>query len=230
MVQNRSKVEADNRRFDIGSGISLEPLSSNVLEFVFHPRVANKLLGSYSGFTLNKDNTDNNKIYWDKGTGVGIKGNTKEIIFLATNSNDKVAINKILAANGNITSLLNTSDAPDAEERANYETVNLRIDRAISSIGRLINLAVAQGFETIDSFKRDVITNKTIRLTALNTVGTNQSRLIAFSHSTGVFDKDIRSNSHPAQIPVETANKINSTTYSAPFIAQKKLRDSLYDK
>jgi hypothetical protein len=228
MVNSNKKVEADRRRFDIGSGIQLEPLDSTTLEFVFHPRVANKLLGAYSGLTFDPNNTDTNKIYWNKKYGVGTKGRTHEIIFLGASSTDKVAIKKIIAQHGNIESVLDLAGVPDAEDSVNYEFINGKIDRAVSEIGRLIKLAVAHDYNTVGRFVDEVITKRIVRLMAMNTVDTGQAKIVAFSSKVGI-NAEPWPDSHPNMITVEDANKLTTKDYPEPFSAQRRLRDLLYD-
>lgn len=233
MVNSYTKSEADRRRFDIGSGIPLEPLDAKTLQFIFHPRVKRRILGYLGDYnSLAKSEGEVDRIYWNEDIGTALRGNTTEILFLGATSADKVAINKVLSASSNVDGLIGIISSPDAEKTSiNYEVASARIEQIVNKLGGLITLAVAHGFESIEAFRKEIIGDEEdhpySRLMAMNTSGRNQARVLAFKHTSRQQNQPFP-DSHPIMVPVSSAATVDENKEKGPFKKQKTLRSILF--
>jgi hypothetical protein len=176
------------------------------------------------------------KMFWDHKYGVGTKGSSKEIIILAASPSDKAAIRAILEEHGNVDSLikLNTDSGPNDPSAVSSEWINERIDLAIRRISQYIVLASVPNVNPdIAKFVGDHLAPPgevpARNLITTATVGTNQVKVSALSHTTGSNSKPFRPDSSPSNITKIQRKKLDENTYNAPFELAKRLRDLLYE-
>ena len=241
MKYSPSDLEQNKRRFDIGSGLSLEPLSQNILNFIFNDTVEKKILGAFSSNKFNRGKS----VFWRKNHGVGIKGDTNELIFLAASSSDKNSIMKIMEQNqvskalGVLSEELFESDNPDVQkeldelDQISYVEKIKIIEKTILKIGPLIKICSVSsyGSEKIDQFIKDhckeVIPGSGVprkKVVAFYTKGTQQGKIIGTSYYTGVGPAELGP-AHPMLIDEETLKAFNEDQ-NEPFSLAKKFMNS----
>lgn len=212
---NAANLEKDRRRFDIGSGISLELLDQSALEFIFHDQVRSRILGDFAKEDFVK---------WNEEHGVGKRDGSQEVMFLGVSPTDKIEIRNILKDSGSVDTILTLQGG------VTYEFATRIIDQMVRNIGKYIYLATAMGYTSNKQFITDHSLQggkvPTKKLTAQITKDTGQSRILAFSYDTGVPVKR-EPDSHPGMIRKSDADKIAKTKYSGVFAAAKRTLDIL---
>jgi len=223
MINDYNTQEGQKRRFDIGSGQSLELLDSVTLDFVFHKSVIDKVLGSLGDVVLVRpDNVPENKVYWDRNHGVGMKGGTKEVIFLGASSANKVIINKLIAKFGNIQSLTAKGTGTAG---VTHEYVNSTIEKMARAVSRKIAICTAVGYTSVIEFITDLVgeENPTSRMMSVGTKDTNQKKVLAFPYKIGASDP--YPDSHVLSISQESADIAYTKKYNGPFAASERAFD-----
>lgn len=212
---NIGGLEKDRRRFDIGSGISLELLDSITLQFVFHDQVRDRILGKFS---------DIERVIWDSDHGVATRQGSQEVMFLGASPTDKVSIRSILKEYGNVDSLLQLQGG------VTYEFATRIINEMVRNIGRYIYLATALGYNSKRRFISDHSAKDghtaTKRLVTQMTKDTGQSRILALSYDTGQLN-NTQPDSHPEMIRKSDVDKISSTKYTGVLASAKRALDIL---
>ena len=241
MKYSASQLEQNKRRFDIGSGLSLEPLSQNILKFIFNSLVEKKILGAFSSNRFNKGKS----VFWRKDHGVGVKGDTNELIFLAASSSDKNSIMKIMEKNqvnkalGVLSEKVFKSDNEDIQkaidelDEISYSEKIKIINNVISKISPFIKICSVSSYtsEKIDQFIEDhckeVVPGSGVprkKVVAFYTKGTQQGKIIGTSYFTGVGRANLPEG-HPMLVDRETLEAFNEDQ-SEPFSLAKKFMNS----
>lgn len=208
-----SQLEQNKRRFDIGSGVSLEFLDQKILDFIYNQYVINKLLGTFSGITVKE-----NQIMWNKEFGVGIVGDSEEIVLLCCNISSKIDIHKILDEYGNIASILNTN-VSTLKQEGSYEYTISVINNLISRIGPKIYLATVLSYVSIEEFINDHTSkagsdkSPKRRLVSQITKGTSQNKILALSYPVGTQHNIGIPASHPLKAKASAIIKASANTY-----------------
>lgn len=212
---NVGGLEKDRRRFDIGSGISLELLNKSICEFVFHDQVMKKILGELARIEF---------VCWEKEHGVGKRLGSQEVIFLGAGPTDKVSMRGELQQHGNVDSLF------QLEGGVTYEFATRIIGQMVHNIGRYIYIATAIGYTDVDRFIADHSAKDghaaTKRLVAQMTKGTGQTRILALSYDTGQLN-NVKPDSHPEMIRKSDVDKIAGTKYTGVLASAKRALDIL---
>lgn len=210
---NIGGLEKDRRRFDIGSGISLELLDRTVLEFVFHDIVMKRILGDFA---------DVERIVWNTDHGVAKRLGSQEIMFLSASPTDKMSIRSVIQEHGNVDSLLKLQSG------VTHEFATRIIGEMIDNIGRYIYLATAIGYTDVENFVSDHSSKDghpaTRRLVTQMTKSTGQVRILALSFETGLL-KNSKPDSHPEMIRKSDVDKIASTKYTGVLASAKRALD-----
>lgn len=206
----------DLRRFDIGSGLSLELLPGSVLDFVFHPLVNAKLLGNFSD-TAGSYSEKERYITWEPEYGVATKDESGELIMLAANADDLIHIRRVMEET-NVMGIINSVEGAITDENISAEVYkqypvaevqNTAINMAITAIGPLIKICTVPNYTdgaslTTTQFIEDHTTSEKHgvarrRLYAPYTKNTGQGKVIAISYDTGIGTNPLCA-SHPGRI------------------------------
>jgi hypothetical protein len=210
-MESQSKLEADRRRFDIGSGKSVELLDTHTLDFIFHPWVEHKILGGLAPSISNKG------MDWNRGHGIGSVHNTKEILALVASSAEKIYIRKALSTHGNISSLLKIAGDPTLP--SNHETLVGKLEYMINEVGRLVTLGVI--LRTFDPYNVNTFfelhggENASRRMMVQGTIGTSQHKVLITSYDINTSE-EIKVPSHDSVISEEECEALGDI-YSEPF-------------
>jgi hypothetical protein len=211
------REEQDRRRRDIGSGISLELLNTQILDFIFSPHIKIPLLGSYAGILY-----EDQEYYvdWETDFGVGSKGDSNELIFLCTAGNFAGVLTDTISDYMATESLSQTNVDPEFFNNLKKDT--------IASIGPNIILATCDSYKASqkDKFIEDHIITKKKRLFSQSTIETNQTKTIALSYYVGTENTYDELPSHPNSMESSIARAIeNNKNTKGPFKWVSIMRD-----
>lgn len=195
-------LEIYKRRFDMGSGVGLEPLNRQMLEFVFNDQVKERLLGDYSGSGYMSSDY---WVQWDERYGVGIKGTSNELVFLCVPSTKVSSIYNSLQEFGSLESMHSSGAASLIDQGDIYKYTARIIEEAISMVGPQMFISSCPTYQasTMREFIADHIISRHRRLMSQGTPDTGQVKNLATSYYSGLegtFNKVASSgNSSPSE-------------------------------
>ena len=222
MIQSNKGYEKDKRRFDIGSGQSLELLDTVSIDLILNNNfVRPRILGLLGSLTQEEGSLIG--IVWNEH-GIGQKLETHEVVFIGASSADKNSIYNLVKEYGNIGPLVEGISPDDKDLGVTYEFISSQLDRLTKEIRSRLTLATAVGYESSAKLVDDLVDKGNVRMMTLGTKGTNQKKVLAFPYTVGAPQIELAPG-HKRNAPKDMVEQAATKKYKGPTADSQRAYD-----